>query len=208
MRVHALICGRRDVGPLRAAVGGELNQAVAGARPQHIDIERRGRERGDGSLGDRSHRGRVLAGVRGHVPGLAREIAADGGPAMTAVGGLPDAGGRKKRTFGSLGDQIRGCVRTVRAAADRLLPLRRLGLHVRHAAASSAARADAGLLPGHAVVNGHFSAVHQVGILRIGSGFAVFSMPTGCQSWNVISPSMPRLSTQADPESCWPLQRR
>ena len=33
-------------------------------------------------------------------------------------------------------------------------------------------------------------------------------MLTGCQSWNVISPSFERLSTHADPESCWPLHTR
>jgi hypothetical protein len=29
-------------------------------------------------------------------------------------------------------------------------------------------------------------------------------MFTGCQSWNVISPSIDRLATHPDPESCWP----
>ena len=33
-------------------------------------------------------------------------------------------------------------------------------------------------------------------------------MFTGCQSWNVISPSFRRLSTHAEPESCWPLHTR
>src|SRR5512143_2929176 len=43
-----------------------------------------------------------------------------------------------------------------------------------------------------------------------GSGAAMpYSwMLTGCQSWNVISPSIERLSTHADPESCWPLHTR
>src|SRR5665213_2240394 len=33
-------------------------------------------------------------------------------------------------------------------------------------------------------------------------------MFTGCQSWNVISPSIERLATHAEPESCCPLQTR
>ena len=39
-----------------------------------------------------------------------------------------------------------------------------------------------------------------------GSGAAMpYSwMFTGCQSWKVISPSIERLSTHAEPESCWP----
>ena len=43
-----------------------------------------------------------------------------------------------------------------------------------------------------------------------GSGAAMpYSwMPTGCQSWKVISPSMERLSTHAEPLSCCPLQTR
>src|SRR5713101_7426576 len=43
-----------------------------------------------------------------------------------------------------------------------------------------------------------------------GSGAAMpYSwMFAGCQSWNVISPSIERLSTHPDPESCWPPQAR
>src|SRR6478609_8320316 len=43
-----------------------------------------------------------------------------------------------------------------------------------------------------------------------GSGAAMpYSwMLTGCQSWNVISPSGDRLSTHAEPESRWPPQTR
>src|SRR3569623_135368 len=39
-----------------------------------------------------------------------------------------------------------------------------------------------------------------------GSGAAIpYSwMSAGCQSWKVISPSIDRLSTHADHESCWP----
>jgi hypothetical protein len=33
-------------------------------------------------------------------------------------------------------------------------------------------------------------------------------MLTGCQSWNVISPSSERESTQIEPESCCPLHTR
>jgi hypothetical protein len=33
-------------------------------------------------------------------------------------------------------------------------------------------------------------------------------MLTGCQSWNVIIPSFDRLSTHAEPESCWPPHTR
>ena len=44
----------------------------------------------------------------------------------------------------------------------------------------------------------------------LGSGAATpYSwMFTGCQSWNVISPSIDRLATQPDPESCWPPHTR
>src|SRR5579859_177594 len=44
----------------------------------------------------------------------------------------------------------------------------------------------------------------------LGSGAAIpYSwMFTGCQSWNVISPSIERLSTHPEPESCWPLHTR
>src|SRR4051812_19869327 len=44
----------------------------------------------------------------------------------------------------------------------------------------------------------------------LGSGAAMpYSwMLTGCQSWKVISPSGDRLSTQAEPESCWPPHTR
>jgi hypothetical protein len=45
MRVHGFDLRRRDVGPFQAAVGGDLNQAVAGARPQHVHVERRWRKR-------------------------------------------------------------------------------------------------------------------------------------------------------------------
>src|SRR5690242_15450126 len=43
-----------------------------------------------------------------------------------------------------------------------------------------------------------------------GSGAAApySSMPAGCQSCAVISPSLPRLDTQAEPLSCWPPQTR
>src|SRR5512143_3537179 len=43
-----------------------------------------------------------------------------------------------------------------------------------------------------------------------GSGAAIpYSwMLTGCQSWKVISPSIERLSTHAEPESCCPPQTR
>src|SRR5487761_2194071 len=44
----------------------------------------------------------------------------------------------------------------------------------------------------------------------LGSGAAIpYSwMFTGCQSWKVISPSIERLSTHAEPESCWPPHTR
>ena len=47
MRVQGLICGGVTLVHLRAAVGGDLQQAIAGAGPQHVDVERRRRERGD-----------------------------------------------------------------------------------------------------------------------------------------------------------------
>src|SRR6202046_292726 len=55
-RVHVKDAGpwlnlrRSDIGPMRAAVGGELDEPVAGARPKYVDVERRRRERGDGTL--------------------------------------------------------------------------------------------------------------------------------------------------------------
>ena len=46
---------RGDVGPFGAAVGGDLDEAVAGAGPQDVDVERGGRERGDGAERRRGH---------------------------------------------------------------------------------------------------------------------------------------------------------
>ena len=83
--------GGRDVGPLQAAVRGDLNHAIARAGPEHVGVERGGREGCDGALrGGRYLRG-VLAGVRRDVPFLTGEIAADGGPGVAAVDGFPDA---------------------------------------------------------------------------------------------------------------------
>src|SRR5579862_5037049 len=41
-----------------------------------------------------------------------------------------------------------------------------------------------------------------------GAAYPYSSSPTGCQSRNVISPSLPRLATHADPLSCCPPQTR
>ncbi len=111
---------RRDVGPFRAAVGSDLDEAIAGAGPEHVDIERRGRERGDGAQRRGRNRGCVLAGVGGDVPGLAGQIAADGGPAMAAVGGLPDAVAWRRRARSGLWAtrSAAACERCARAAAS------------------------------------------------------------------------------------------
>src|SRR5947207_1667276 len=59
-------------------------------------------ERGDGAHRGGSNRGGVLTGVGWYVPGLASQVAADGGPTVTTVGGLPDAGGRVEEHVGIL----------------------------------------------------------------------------------------------------------
>src|SRR5688500_19838403 len=41
-----------------------------------------------------------------------------------------------------------------------------------------------------------------------GATYPYSSTPTGRHSRYVICPSFPRLSTQAEPDSCWPLQTR
>src|SRR5262249_50730730 len=41
------------------------------------------------------------------------------------------------------------------------------------AGAASAARRDVGLLRGHPIVDGHFSAIYEIGILRVRRGHAV-----------------------------------
>src|ERR1017187_1271418 len=108
-RVHVedarpgLDLGRSDVVPLGAAVGGDLDDAIARARPKHVDVEGRGRDRGDGARRRRGHGGGVLAGIAGLLPCLAGEIAADGGPTVTAVDGLPHAGGPIEEHIGILG---------------------------------------------------------------------------------------------------------
>ena len=48
--------GRRDVRPLRAAVHRHLNDAVVGAGPDHLDVARRRRERGDAAQRRRRRR--------------------------------------------------------------------------------------------------------------------------------------------------------
>jgi len=46
------------------------------------------------------------------------------------------------------------------------------------------------------------------GFLGSGAASPYSWMLTGCQSWNVMRPSFDRLSTHAEPESCWPPQTR
>ena len=168
MRVQGLIGGGRDVGPLLAAVHGDLDQAVAGAGPEHVHVERRGRERGDGALRGRRHGRRIFAGVGGHFPFFAaREVAADGRPAMSAVGGFPDAGGCVEQNGRILGGPVQGL--SANGARGR-----RTGGHgLRSSAASSAGRPDVGFLSGEAIVDGDFAAVDKIGIFRIGRGVAV-----------------------------------
>ena len=78
---------RCDVRPVRAVVARDLDQPVVGADPQLAARERRFRDGEDGVvvldagdvLGDRSARGDLLGLV------VAREIAADCGPALARV---------------------------------------------------------------------------------------------------------------------------
>src|SRR5215472_11467151 len=110
--------------------------------------------------------------------------------------------------LGSLGDQINGCVRTVRAGGS-----------FAGAASPRPPRPPAAPRPPPPGPTCDFWLVTRLytdtfppytrsGFFGSGAASPYSSMPTGCQSWNVISPSMPRLATQAEPESCWPLQRR
>src|ERR1700722_1894063 len=163
---------RSDIGPMGAAVGGELDETVAGARPKHVDVERRRRERGNGALRRGRHGSGILAGVSGHVPGLAGQIAADRGPAMSAVGSLPHAGRGVKENIGVLGrpdKRLRANGAGGRLTGGALRGRRRATA----SAPASTARANVGFLSGEAVIDSHFPAVDQIGVFRVRSSFAV-----------------------------------
>ncbi len=157
----------RDVGPLLAAVHGDLDQAVARACPQDVDVERRRRQSGDGAHGAGRDGRPVFAGIRRNIPLFAaRQIATDGRPAMSAVGRLPDSGSRVEQSVGILGG-----------------PVQRLGSHgarrrrIRgqfHCCASSTAGSDVAFLAGDAIIKRYLAAVDQIGIFRIWRGVAVF----------------------------------
>ena len=151
---------RRDVGPLLAAIGGHLNQSVAGARPKDIDVQRRRRNRRYSAQGRRSHCRRVLAGVRRHIPFLAaRKIAADRRPAMPAVDGLPHSRSREEQD-----------VRILRRPNDRLCAHSSGGRRT----FNGSRRPDVRLLRRDAIVDGYLAAVNHIGILGIGRSHAVF----------------------------------
>src|SRR4029077_8912039 len=95
-----------------------------------------------------------------------------------------------------------GCVRTVRAG----------GSEADAAAAPRPPRPPPGPIMDFCPVRRSYTLTFppytRSGFFGSGAASPYSSMPTGCQSWKVISPSMPRLSTHAEPESCWPLQSR
>ena len=76
-------------------------------------------------------------------------------------------------------------------------------------AASAARRSDVRLLRGQRDCRPSLCRhTPDSGFFGSGAASPYSSMPTGCQSWKVISPSMPRLSTHAEPESCCPPHSR
>src|ERR1039457_6458988 len=115
----------------------------------------RGRDGGEGPLRRRGHGGGILAGVCGTLPCLAGEIAADGGPTVPAVGGLPHAGGAKEEHVGVLGRPDE------RLGADGAGGwFRRRG---RRGGATPGAGSDAGLLGRATGLDRYFCAVEQGG---------------------------------------------
>ncbi len=94
---HAEQLRRRDVVPVRAAVGGQPDQSVVGARPDAVDVDRRRRERVDHAalLRLRRRLGVEDANRRRHVERLARQVGADLLPAVAAIARGPKRVGRE-----------------------------------------------------------------------------------------------------------------
>src|SRR5260370_16786413 len=82
---------RSDVGPRLATVGRQMNQAIVGASPDAIDVQRRGRD-GIDYAALNSFRGffrAKLANARGRVKRLPREIRTDLLPPSAPLPPLP-----------------------------------------------------------------------------------------------------------------------
>ena len=84
---------RRNVRPMRAAIAGDLNQAIVGTRPDAIDIQRRGRHRVNHAAlcGLRRWLRAKLADGLGNFESLARQIRTDLLPMLAAVFRLPQS---------------------------------------------------------------------------------------------------------------------
>src|SRR5208283_2021908 len=110
----------------------------------------------------RLHGRRVLSGVGRNVPGLPCKIAADGGPAMRTVCGLPDSRSRVVKNVGVLGrpDDGLGANRARRWRGVR-------------SSMTGSRRGDVGALRRDSVIDRYLSSVNHVRILRVGRRFAV-----------------------------------
>src|SRR5579872_6017924 len=116
--------------------------------------------------------------------GLARKVGADLLPGLPAVARLPQ----------SVRGEVQGVFVNGREHDWRGAEYAKVGRAQRLGN-------DVPGLAGTAVVARQLATIDDVGIERVRRGVSVFLAPTGCHSRKVISPSLPRLATQADPLS-------
>ena len=149
---------RRDVLPGLPAVRGPVDETVVGAGPDHLAVFRRRRQRVDHAALLRSglRRAAVLAHVRGHRPGPARQVRADLLPLPPAVARLPH------RIRGEVERARIGRVEQHRLGADHPVP----GRAQQH-------RRDVLHLPGPPVPARDLPPVHHLRIERVRRGVSV-----------------------------------
>src|SRR5215469_17106451 len=150
--------GRRDLGPMGSAIGGEMNAPVVGPGPEAPDLDRRGPYRVNYAALGRLRGGLAaeLADSRRNFKSLARQIGTDLLPALPAVRGLPK----------SVAGEIKN-VRIDRRKNDRL------GAQHAEIRRAKRFRHDVLRLSGTAVVARQLAPEHNVGIQRIRHHIAV-----------------------------------
>ena len=160
---HGVEPRRRDVLPRQAAVGGDVDQPVIGARPDvpHVLVGRRDGVDHAALLRLRGRVAEVLADALRRLPRLPSQVRADLLPARAAVHRLPqDVVARSTACACPPARRATGIVRT-----DRNVALARAPGH----------RADRRILAGAPIEPRHASAaVDDVGVERVRRGVAVF----------------------------------
>ena len=162
----------RHIAPRLPAVARQVDQSVVGPRPHGVRVHVARRDRVDHTASYRlgARRVGVLADARRHRPGLAREIAAQPRPALAAVHRLPyhvravvELARIQRREEDRHGPDAAEVVGATRSAYRAGPPL------------TADARAHVLCLPRAPVEPRDRSAVHDIGVERIGSDIAVLA---------------------------------